>query len=71
MKSKAYMSAKIQDDGRLKVDIYGPANILLPLLEEEAYAVFKELKDKCYPNTLEVMCLFFKNIAERVFPDDI
>lgn len=71
MKSKAYMSATITDEGRVKVDIYGPGDKLLPLLEEEAYAIFKELKEKCYPATLEVMCLFFKNIAERVFPDDL
>ena len=71
MKSEFYMSAKIQDDGLVKVDIYGPANKLLQLLEEEACDIFKELKDQCYPDTLEVMCLFFKNIAERVFTDDL
>lgn len=71
MKSEPCLSAKITEDGRVKVDIYGPANKLLPLLEEEAVSIFNELKDKCYPNTLEVMCLFFKNITERVFDDDL
>ena len=71
MKSEPHLSATITDDGRLKVDIYGPADKLLPLLEEEAYAIFNELKDKCYPQTLEVLCLFFKNVTERVFPDDL
>ena len=71
MKSEPYMSATITQDGRLQVDIYAPADKLLPLIEEEACAIFNDLKDMCYPDTLEVMCLFFKNIAERVFPDDL
>lgn len=71
MKSETYLSAKIQDDGRVNVDIYGPANKLIPLLEEETVSIFKNLKDECYLDTLKVMCLFFKNIAERVFGDDL
>lgn len=71
MKSETRMSATITDEGCVKVDIYGPGDKLLPLLEEEAYAIFNELKEKCYPQTLEVMCLFFKNVTERVFPDDL
>jgi len=71
MKSEFYMSTEIQDDGQAKVTITGPATKLLQLLEEEVVSIFNELKDKCYSDTLEVMCLFFKNIAERVFPDDL
>lgn len=71
MKSETHLSATITDEVRMKVDIYGPADKLLPLLEAESVSIFNELKDKCYPNTLEVMCLFFKNIAERVFDDDL
>lgn len=71
MKSETHLSAKIQEDGRLQVDFYGPADELLLLLEEEACAIFKDLKDKCCSTTYEVMCMIFANIAERVFPDDL
>lgn len=69
--SKIYLSAEIQEDVQAKVTINGPANKVLVLLEEEAVAIFNSLKDAGRPDTLEVMCLFFKNIAERVFDDDL
>ena len=69
MKSETYMSARIKDDVRLQMDYYGPADKLLQLIEEEACAIFKELRDNGYPDTLEAMRLFVNNIAERVFND--
>lgn len=71
MKSETRLSATITEDDSVKVDIYGHADKLLLLLEEEAVSIFNELEDKCYPNTLELMCMVFKNIAERVFNDDL
>ena len=71
MKSETHLSARITDDGRRHIAVYGPADKLLELLEEEACAVFMKLKDECYPDTLEVMCRTLKNIAERVFNDDL
>lgn len=71
MKIKTFMTAQVTDDDNIKVYITGPANKLLVLLEEEAVQIFKELKDEGYPDTLEVACIFFKNVAERVFNDDL
>lgn len=71
MKSETHLSARITDDCRTQIDFYGPAGKLLQLLEEEACAIFKELKDECYPATLEVLFTTLDNIAERVFNDDL
>lgn len=71
MKSEIYLSAEIQEDDQAKFTINGPANKVLVLLEEEAVAIFNSLKDAGRPDTLELMCLFFKNVAEGVFNDDL
>lgn len=72
MKSETYhLSAEIQEDDRVKVSINGPTNIVLVLLEKEAVAIFNSLKDSGKPDTLDVMCLFFKNVAERVYGVDL
>lgn len=71
MKFETLMTARINDDDQLEVSINGPANDLLVLLEEEAVRLFKELKNEGYPDTQAVFRLFFKNVTERVFPDDL
>lgn len=71
MKSETYLSAKITDD-RVKVDINGPASEVMELLEEEAISIFKSFfKDTGYSDTMEVFCLFFKNVAKEVFNIDL
>lgn len=70
MKSEIYLSAKVLDD-HVKVKINGSVSEVLSLLEEEAVAIFNSLKDAGRPDTLELMCLFFKNVAEGVFEDDL
>ena len=71
MKSEIYLSAKITDDDQVEVALKGPANKILVVLEEEAVQIFKELKNAGYPDTMEIFCLFFKKVTERVFPDDL
>lgn len=71
MKSEIYLSAEILDDDQPKVNINGPVNKVLVLLEEEAVAIFNLLKKSGSPDTQELMCLFFKNVAEGVFNDDL
>ena len=71
MKSEFYLTAEITDDDRARVTINGPANKILALLEEEAVQLFEELKNEGCPDTLEIFCLFFKKVTERVFPDDL
>lgn len=70
MKIETYMTAKIHD-GRVKVEMQGPADKLLSLLTEEVVAIFKELKKEGCPDTLEVFSLFFKNVAKEVFNIDL
>ena len=70
MTSKSYLSAKITDDDRVKVNINGPASEVMVLLEEEAVTIFKSFKDNGYSDTMALFCLFFKNVAEEVFNID-
>lgn len=71
MKSKTYLSAKITDDDRVKVDINGPASEVVELLEEEAVSIFKSFKENGYSDTMALFCLFFKNVAKEVFDIDL
>lgn len=71
MKSKTYLSAKITDDDRVKVDINGPASEVMELLEEEAVSIFKSFKENGGSNTIELFCLFYKNVAKEVFDIDL
>ena len=66
MKSETYLSAKILDDDSARVDIKGSAKEILVLLEVATVDIFTELKDSGYPDSLELMCLFFKNVAKEV-----
>ena len=70
MKIETHLSAKIQD-GRVKLEMQGPADKLLSLLTEEAVGLFKELTNEGYPDTFEVFHLFFKNVAREVFDIDL
>ena len=71
MTSKTYLSAKITDDDRVKVDINGPASEVMVLLEEEAVTIFKSFKDNGYSDTMALFCLFIKNVAKDVFNIDL
>lgn len=71
MKSEPYMSATITDEGRVKLEIHGPGNKLLVLLEEEAVSIFEELKNEGNPATMALFWLFFKNVAKEVFDIDL
>lgn len=70
MKSETYLSAKITD-GRVKVDINGPASEVMELLEEEAVSIFKLFKENGYSDTMALFCLFIKNVAKEVFNSDL
>lgn len=70
MKSETRMSAKILDDGRVNVDIQGPANEVLSLLEEETVSVFKKLEEEGYPAMMAAFYLFVKNVGKEVFGFD-
>lgn len=70
MKSETYLSAKIMN-GRVKVEMQGPADKLLSLLTEEAVGIFKELVKEGYPDTFEVFRMFFGNVAKEVFDIDL
>lgn len=67
MKSKTYLSAKITDDDRVRVDINGPASEVMEVLEESAVSIFKSFKETGYSDTMALFCLFFKNVAKEVF----
>ena len=71
MKSETHLSARITDDGRLQLDIYGPAGKILVLLEEEAVSIFEKLKNEGNPATMALFCLFYKNVAKEVFNIDL
>ena len=71
MKSKTYLSAKITDDDRVKVDINGPASEVMELLEEEAVSIFKLFKENGHSDTMALFCLFYKNVAKEVFDIDL
>lgn len=71
MKSKTYLSAKITDDDRVKVDINGPAREVMVLLEEEAVMLFKSFKENGYPDTMGVFCQFVENVTKEVFDIDL
>lgn len=71
MTSKTYLSAKITDDDRVKVDINGPASEVMVLLEEEAVTIFKSFKDNGYSDRMALFCLFIKNVAKDVFNIDL
>lgn len=66
MKSKTYLSSKITDDDRVKVDINGPASEVM-----EAVSIFKSFKENGGSNTIELFCLFYKNVAKEVFDIDL
>ena len=70
MKSETYLSAKVTDDDRVKVDINGPASEVVELLEKEAVSIFKSFKESGYSDTMALFCLFFKNVAREVFDID-
>lgn len=71
MRSNTYLSAKIKEDEHVEVNINGPVSEVLPLLEEEAVAIFKLLDKAGSPDTLDLFCLFFKNVAKEVFDIDL
>ena len=71
MKSEIYLSAKITDDGRVKLDINGPASEVMELLEDEAVSIFKSFKENGYSDTMALFCRFFKNVAKEVFNIDL
>ena len=71
MKSEIYLSAKITDDGRVKLDINGPGREVMELLEEEAVYIFKSFKDNGYSDTMAVFSMFIKNVAKEVFDIDL
>ena len=71
MKSKTYLSAKITDDDRVKVDINGPASEVMEVLEEAAVSIFKSFKENGYSDAMALYCLFFKNVAKEVFNIDL
>lgn len=70
MKSETYLSAKIMN-GRVKVEMQGPADKLLSLLTEEAVGLFKELAKEGHPDTSEVFRMFYGNVAKEVFNIDL
>ena len=65
------MSATITDEGRVKLEIHGPYNKLLVLLEEEAVSIFEELKNEGNQATMALFWLFYKNVAKEVFNIDL
>ena len=71
MKSKTYLSVKITDDDRTKVDINGPASEVMELLEELTVSIFKLFKDNGCSDTMALLCLFYKNVAKEVFDIDL
>lgn len=71
MKSKTYLSAKITDDDRVRVDINGPASEVMEVLEESAVFIFKSFKETGYSDTMALFCRFFKNVAKEVFDIDL
>lgn len=71
MKSKTYLSAKIIDDDRIRVDINGPASEVMELLEEEAVSIFKSFKENGNSDTMALFCLFYKYVAKEVFNIDL
>ena len=71
MKSETYLSAKITDDDRVKVDINGPARHVLELLEEEAVMLFKSFKENGCSDTMAVFCQFIRNVSKEVFDIDL
>lgn len=70
MKIETHLSAKIQD-GRVKIEMQGPADKLLSLLTEETVGLFKELTNEGCPDTFEVFRMFFGNVAKEVFNIDL
>lgn len=70
MKSETRLSAKITDEGRVKVEINGTADEVLVLLEDEAVSIFKELKKQGYPDSIKVFALFFEHVTKEVFNID-
>ena len=71
MKSETYLSAKITDDDRVKVNINGPGSDVMILLEEEAVSIFKSFKENGCSNTIALFYLFLKNVAKEVFNIDL
>ena len=71
MKSKTYLSVKITDDDRVRVDINGPASEVMDLLEELTVSIFKSFKDNGCSDTMALFCLFYKNVAKEVFDIDL
>lgn len=72
MKSNTYLSSKILDDERYRVDINGPTDEVMELLEAQTVAIFKLLKkDSGLPDTMERFCFLYKNVAKEVFNIDL
>ena len=71
MKSKTYLSAKVTDDDRVKVNINGPAIEVMEVLEAAAVSIFKSFKENGYSDTMALYCLFLKNVAKEVFDIDL
>lgn len=71
MKSKTYLSAKITDDDRVKVDINGPADEVIVLLEDATVSIFKSFEENGCSHTMALFRLFFKKVTEEVFNIDL
>ena len=71
MKSKTYLSAKITDDARVKVNINGPASEVMEVLEAAAVSIFKSFKETGYSDAKALYCLFLQNVAKEVFDIDL
>ena len=71
MKSKTYLSARITDDDRVKVDIKGPASEVMEVLEAAAVSIFKSFKENGCSDAIDVFSLFCENVAKEVFDIDL
>lgn len=67
---ETYLFGKFME-GRVKIEMHGPADKLLALLTEEAVGIFKELAKEGYPDTSEVFCMFVGNVSKEVFDIDL
>lgn len=71
MKSKTYLFSEILDDDCYRIDINGPSDEVMELLEAQAVAVFKAIKDSGRLDSMDLFCFFFKNVAKKVFDIDL
>lgn len=71
MKSETYLSAKITDDDRFKVDVNGTADEVLALLVDLTVSIFKSFEENGCSYTMSLFRLFFKNVCKEVFDIDL